>query len=391
MKILMYGHAGSKNHGCEAIVRSTMKILGDHSYYLQSNHWQEDVDFGIDQLVKPVFLNAKEVKRTSPTGLLLRARARLNRTYDYDDLVSAHKYQKALIKNAVALSIGGDNYCYGGIIQEMREPLRLFLKKDIPAVLWGCSVGRELLYEETVRDLKSYSLITARESETVEILREAGVTDNVVFCSDPAFTLDRQEVDLGTDFFEDGNVIGLNVSDFMQNYNAYPDATVLNFKNLIDYILKETDCKIAMIPHVRHEGNDDLIPSNLLAGMFESDRIYVVKDQLNCMQLKYLISKCKLFVGCRTHSTIAAYSTCVPTLVVGYSVKARGICKDLFGTTDDLLVDVRNFAGDRDLVKCFQAFCEKAPDLKKHLTGFMPEYINRAYLPKEIIETTLFK
>ena len=386
MKFLMYGHAGSKNHGCEAIVRSTIKILGDHSYYLQSNNWQEDLAFGIDQLAKPVFLNQKEVKRNSPTGILLRVGARLSRNSDYDDLVSAHKYQKALIKNAVALSIGGDNYCYGGIIQQMREPLRVFQKKGIPAVLWGCSVGRELLYNETVRDLKSYALITARESETVEILREAGVVDNVLSCSDPAFTLDRQEVDLGTDFFDDGKVIGLNVSDFMQNYNAYPEATVLNFKNLIDFILKETDDKIAIIPHVRHEGNDDLIPSNLLAGMFESDRIYVVKNQLNCMQLKYLISKCKCFVGCRTHSTIAAYSTGVPTLVVGYSVKAKGICKDIFGTTDDLLVDVRNFSGDRDLVRAFGAFCEKADDLKAHLDAFMPEYIRRAYLPKAAVE-----
>lgn len=386
MKFLMYGHAGSKNHGCEAIVRSTVKILGDHSYYLQSNNWQEDLAFGIDRLVKPVFLNQKEVRRNSPTGLLLRVGARLSRTCDYDDLVSAHKYQKALIKKAVVLSIGGDNYCYGGIIQEMREPLRLFCKKGIPAVLWGCSVGKELLYEGTVRDLKSYALITARESETVDILRAAGVEENVVFCADPAFTLDRQEVTLGTDFFDDGNVIGLNVSDFMQNYNAYPDATVLNFKNLIDYILKETEDKIALIPHVRHENNDDLIPSNLLAGMFESDRIYVVKDQLNCMQLKYLISKCKLFVGCRTHSTIAAYSTGVPTLVVGYSVKARGICKDLFGTTDDLLVDVRNFSGDRDLVRAFEAFREKAPELKEHLQSFLPEYISRAYIPKAAVE-----
>lgn len=386
MKFLMYGHAGSKNHGCEAIVRSTVKILGDHSYYLQSNNWQEDLAFGIDRLVKPVFLNQKEVRRNSPTGLLLRVGARLSRTCDYDDLVSMHKYQKALLKNAVALSIGGDNYCYGGIIQEMREPLRVFQKKGIPAVLWGCSVGKELLYERTMHDLKSYALITARESETVDILRAAGVEENVVFCADPAFTLDRQEVTLETDFFDDGNVIGLNVSDFMQNYNAYPDATVLNFKNLIDYILKETDCKIAIIPHVRHEGNDDLIPSDLLAGMFETDRIYVVKDQLNCMQLKYLISQCKLFVGCRTHSTIAAYSTGVPTLVVGYSVKARGICKDLFGTTDDLLVDVRNFSGDRDLVRAFEAFREKAPALKEHLQSFLPEYISRAYLPKAAVE-----
>ena len=45
----------------------------------------------------------------------------------------------------------------------------------------------------------------------------------------------------------------------------------------------------------------------------------------NCMVIKGYISRCELFIGARTHATIAAYSTGVPTLVLGYSVKARGI------------------------------------------------------------------
>ena len=61
----------------------------------------------------------------------------------------------------------------------------------------------------------------------------------------------------------------------------------------------------------------------------DSGRVCIV-DDCNCMQLKYDISKCRFFVGARTHATIAAYSTCVPTLVVGYSVKSRGIARDLF-------------------------------------------------------------
>lgn len=40
-KIVMYGHSGSGNHGCEAIIRSTRKILGQE-YSVFSNSPDQD-------------------------------------------------------------------------------------------------------------------------------------------------------------------------------------------------------------------------------------------------------------------------------------------------------------------------------------------------------------
>ena len=107
------------------------------------------------------------------------------------------------------------------------------------------------------------------------------------------------------------------------------------------------------------------------------------------MQLKYIISKCKMFIGCRTHSTIAAYSTCVPTLVVGYSVKAQGICRDIFGSDKDLLIDARKFENDYDLTNKFIAFKERENELRKHLENVMPDYIKRAYTPRDAVLSLL--
>ena len=50
-------------------------------------------------------------------------------------------------------------------------------------------------------------------------------------------------------------------------------------------------------------------------------RVLLVGDH-NCMELKGFIGRCRFFVGARTHATIAAYSSCVPTLAAGYSVKS---------------------------------------------------------------------
>ena len=70
--------------------------------------------------------------------------------------------------------------------------------------------------------------------------------------------------------------------------------------------------------------------------------------------LKGYISRCSFFVGARTHSTIAAYSTGVPTLVIGYSVKSRGIATDLFGTYDNYVLPVQELDDPQALIRSYE-------------------------------------
>ena len=89
---------------------------------------------------------------------------------------------------------------------------------------------------------------------------------------------------------------------------------------------------LLLTPHVTMPTDDDRAAlselSSLLTGE-EQRRLCWVPEEANAAQRKYLISRCELIVCCRTHASIAAYSTGVPALVVGYSVKAQGIGKDL--------------------------------------------------------------
>lgn len=386
----MFAHGGSNNHGCEAIVRSTVNILGsDNRYFLQSFAPEEDRKFGLDKCAKIITSKQDNIRADSLTGYYLRAKSHFNSQFDFDVQQSFYRHKGMLVKSSCALSIGGDNYCYGLTITGfMRDQLTALNAKNIPVVLWGCSINPESLTKPVIGDLEKYSLITARESLTAELLNNSGFSDKTVLCSDPAFTLPKQETGR-SDIFSNNRVIGINISNLMGNYETYKNATYNNFRVLIDYILKNTDYHIALIPHVRKEGNDDLVSCLQLANDFKNERITVISEDFNCMQLKDIISKCSLFIGCRTHSTIAAYSTCVPTLVVGYSVKAQGIAKDIFGDYKDLLVDVRKFESDTDLLNAFLSFHERKDELKTHLHEFMPEYINRAYLAKTELERRL--
>ena len=57
-KFFLYGHNGSGNHGCEAIVRSTCKILregfGDIDITLASGNTSEDKKYELDKVINLV-------------------------------------------------------------------------------------------------------------------------------------------------------------------------------------------------------------------------------------------------------------------------------------------------------------------------------------------------
>ena len=103
----------------------------------------------------------------------------------------------------------------------------------------------------------------------------------------------------------------------------------------------------------------------------------MIQDQ-NCEVLKGFIARCRFFVGARTHATIAAYSSCVPTLVSGYSVKARGIAKDLFGSEDHYVVSVQDLNRTDILTDAFCWVMEREEMIREHLKSVIPEVKKRA-------------
>lgn len=383
MNLYLYAHAGSFNHGCEAIVRSTCSLFQNKSILLQSSMPQEDILCTLNEVCS--LMNNENLKLHPFSLHFITAYMALKIRKDFIPLNIYHEMNTlSLIPNgSVALSIGGDNYCYSNIEKFMK--FQNYLKKrGIKTVLWGCSVEPDSLSAKKLcRDLSCYNLITARESITYEALKP--VNPNTVLAPDPAFTLPiapgNYPDDLGKKPY-----IGINVSPLIQERETEPGITIENYRNLLNHILMSTDRDIALIPHVVWEHNDDRIPLKQLYDEFaHTGRVYLVEDQ-NCMQLKDIISHCEFFIGARTHSTIAAYSTCVPTLVVGYSVKARGIAKDLFGTEEGYVLPVQSLKNKTDLTDAFMALYEKRDEIRRHLTGMMPEYIAGINKAKEAVE-----
>ena len=108
--------------------------------------------------------------------------------------------------------------------------------------------------------------------------------------------------------------------------------------------MSNTDLGVLLIPNVGPlDGGNENSDYHYMRGLIQnsslarSSRVKLVSGKLNAAQLKHLISKCRFFIGARTHATIAALSTGVPTVSIAYSIKAKGINLDLFGNLDHVL------------------------------------------------------
>ena len=135
--------------------------------------------------------------------------------------------------------------------------------------------------------------------------------------------------------FRAGETIGINISPMIVSHAKEHGITVQNYRKLIEHILGTSANRVALIPHVIWKNNDDRKTlAELYQGYEENERVMLLPD-MPCGKLKYIIAGCRAFIGARTHATIAAYSSFVPTLVVGYSVKALVIARDLFGSEEN--------------------------------------------------------
>ena len=382
MNVIIYGNGSAGNHGCEAIVRGTAAVLGHETkYLLQSADPDDDIRYGLNRLaqIRPAISPAKKDMRFLAAYLKMKT-AKVYTDMDGLGYVDGIRYAAQNAK--IALSVGGDNYCYPGT--EIYGWLnREYRRHGFKTVLWGCSVEPEIAARPNLaRDLASYDLIVARESITCEAIRK--VQKNTVLAPDPAFFMEPQECPLDSRFHS-GNVIGVNASPMIISAEKISGTAYENYKRLIAHILDSTDAYVALIPHVVWASNDDRTVLRRLYDDFDRNPRLILVEDHSAPELKYIIFHCRMFVGARTHATIAAYSSCVPTLVVGYSVKARGIARDLFGTEDGYVLPVQQLTAPEQLTRAFCRLAEQEVSIRMHLTETLPGYRRAAETLPDIL------
>jgi colanic acid/amylovoran biosynthesis protein len=385
MNVWLLGHGGFYNRGCEAIVRSTAQLIeqqfGPSRFTLFSYDKTNDVLAlrGKPFQVIDTSLRDNPFYRYRGSGLLTR--------------VFGHSVVTSLSRCFVrrptcALSIGGDNFTLDyGVPKRFVFEGQILLDTKIPFVIWGASVGPfsadPKIEEEMVRFLRRVNLITVRESISLEYLKSLGIINNVVRVMDPAFALDTEKfIGPEANFVKDGDAIGLNISGLVVRWTPHRNLDLMldDIASFIDTIINKF--KVLLVPHVNKLNgpmvNNDEHVLQLLLGRLKHhhENIILASGRLSAQKIKWLISQCRIFIGARTHSTIAAMSTGVPTIAIGYSQKARGICVDVF-ENDDYLVSASSLTKNT-LLDTWERLRHNEVNIRNLLKKKKPELIEGA-------------
>ena len=372
MRILLYGNGGSGNHGCEAIVRGTVQLCGEQNEYIvMSAAPKEDYQYGLNQIatITPAKTEKKELLP------FIKAYWRLKVKNDYvamDALPYLRPIRDRVERADVAFSIGGDNYCYGGtaLYANLNQA---YHNNGVKTVFWGCSVEPDIIEQTKIsEDIRLYNQIVCREKITYQAIK--AVNTQTWLMPDPAFYMEPQKCKIDKRY-EKYQVIGINVSPMIISHEKQQGKVLENYVNLIRWIMDNTEYYVALIPHVVWESNDDRCVLQKLYDLFEDKSRMILETDHSAPELKYIISKCYAMVAARTHASIAAYSTGIPTLVIGYSVKARGIARSLFGTERDYVLSAQELEESGQLRDRFQWLMLHYDEIKEHLSKMLPNYL----------------
>lgn len=347
---VLAGNGSYDNRGCEAIARGTTKILREHfkdpkficlSHFQSEEQYREQCLWETDRAI--VHLTSHRISKRKMIQNFWKPKTWC-RAYQYfsnRDASYAQAYTDMLPyleETAAVLSVGGDNYSLDYGVPTLFTALDdLVLERGRPIILWGASVGpfsAKPDYESYMSDhLQKVTGIFARESTTVEYLESIGVSENVHIVADPAFLMDPMKPEEDMPIEEDA--IGLNLSPLMAEYvtDGNLEEWTAMAAAIIAEIARRTERKVYLIPHVTNPSSNDhtFMQSALSLIPEKNENITLIQPHYNAAETKWFISQMALFAGARTHSTIAAISSGVPTLSFAYSIKARGINRDILG------------------------------------------------------------
>lgn len=339
-RFILTGHGGFYNRGCEAIVLSTLDLLKAHwpnlAIILYSGDYDTDRTYnhankyhlrrsGVKRYTLKWFINGILKQWPSLQGQVMKPFGGLY--YGAD----------------ACLSVGGDLYTFDyGFPGGRLERDKYLMSLGMPLVIWGASIGpfesARALKQIMIEHLASVDLITVRESVSVSYLRSLGITRQVVKVYDPAFSLKAFQVNAPEiDDLRGGEILGLNMSALIARWRSDNGVESLA-KESARFIEKVSAAglRVLLIPHVTNYSkqigeNDEAFLQMILQRVGENrESVRLIPSTYSAAELKWIISQCTYFIGARTHSTIAALSSGVPTISIAYSTKAKGINWDIF-------------------------------------------------------------
>lgn len=393
---LLAGNGPYANRGCEAIVRGTVDVLSrrfPEARYILSSFGQSAFEEAAKETDSRIeHLPDRTVYSPPRPGFLCSIWKTIFGPKDEKQDGAGIPYGvpiAALERSDCALLLGGDNYTldYGRPVSAV-ELGNALLSRGKPVVLWGASVGpfdKDPEFEEVMRGfLKSLSLVLVRESESLSYLASIGVRENVRRVSDPAFAMPavRPSLSRKLETLIERGAVGLNLSPLAGLCAGGSQSSWAALATECIRALADADLgPVLLIPHVTiNTAYDNDYRFLLECGRRVrgwGSRIVLLPPSYSAAEYKWVISQLVVFCGARMHATIAALSSFVPTLSLGYSIKYQGLNHDIFGHKN-WLIPMESLRPELLVDRVRQLVCER-DTVVKHLGSRIPDFVRLAH------------
>lgn len=241
------------------------------------------------------------------------------------------------------------------------------------------------------------SLLTVRENlskkylESIGLKRGISITGDCAFGMSPNISEHVKKWHVKFDNWKDqGQIIfGVSLSkrlsrfvfpeveDKAQKYNLY----IKTMARIIDQLVNLYNCKVVFIPHVLGPSlvDDRITHRDIYKYIKKLENVVMLEDSLKTDEMKGIISKVDYMISARMHALIAAYSTGVPGVAIGYSHKYEGIIGKMLGL-NSVFIDVRSLEDELGnvIMKKVKYLMDNNKQFKKHLLDVVPPIKERS-------------
>ena len=369
MNILIVGHDTFENKGCQALIYSTITIL--YNTFEKTDFkvfsWDPDYDgsrYDLAGIECDFVLHRFNVNEFSPRN---RFWLFLNDTLNIRTdkiLYAPQQFLDALKWSDLVVVSGGDILADYGIaaVKHYFFPVAvaLALKKGVFVFAQSISrYGDPALEKFAKHYLDRVSLITTRERPSYDYMNELGVKAPVELVSDPAFLLEPAGEEAVQSIVESENIrlngeitIGFSVSKTVTRWGGGEQTDfVESMAQAVDWLYeKYPGAGFLFVPHVTYrndpENDDRVTAKDIYEKITHKHRVFLIQGDYSCRESKALIGLCDIFVGARTHATIASTSQLIPTIALAYSIKAYGIMEKVLDR-ERCVLPVKEFSAQR--------------------------------------------
>lgn len=410
MNILITGHDSFHNKGCQALIFTTTEILKqtfpEASFTVFSLEPEYDGQHFKNDSVQCRFIHHRfqtgEFSRRNRFWFFLNYY--LGLSTDRILWVKPSFYEAIRSCDLLVVS-GGDVFGdYGDAgIKHCFFPVAVAIALKKPVYIFAQSISpykSKKLLKFAMFYLNKVSLITVRERLSLEYLKNIGINAPLHLTADPAFTLmpcsdSRLKQIVQAEQLPDTNrtIIGISVSETATRWSESSHEDFIKIMaEVCDQLINKYKAKIVFVPHVSYPNdpaNDDRVAGKAIRSlMVNKQDAFLIEADHSCAELKAIIGKCALFIGARTHATIAAVSMLVPTIALAYSVKAFGIMEDVLHK-EHCVCDIRRLTVD-DLLQKAEYLLENGQLIEKTMAQRIEIIKHRALLNGQLAKQVIF-